>query len=889
VRVIGMSIKMKKSLSLITLILLQLTAVTVLFSSTYCERGRNIDLFTQKQPFSGRGPNQPSDSFQPQEEVILYALVTYNEAPIQNKLVAFQIEGPSPPMVGDPIRIILSSATNESGIASVSFRIPTPIVGEEGLVIGEWFAIATVDIAGVVVNDTLTFRVDYGVKITSVATLNFRLSPQTTFLRGESVVFSITAENTGLTSKNAFFTVDVVDASATSIIHVEFEQTLTPGQNILQTYACQIPTSSRTGDAVVYVNAFTAPPVQGGAPYGPGYSTTFQIVTRDVAISSISLSGNVVKAGETVKIGICVRNKGNYTESFPVKVFYNQTFLMEKYVGSLLPLKETCLDFLWNTTGVPEGNYMITGLAGPVEGEIDVEDNVLKVGPLTVLPPLPQIVHDVAITSLKAQPLQVQAGQPVNITLCVKNLGTEPENFNVTIYYDRFPLATLKVGFLAPGANATLSYIWDTSNVLEGNYTIKAVVPPLAGEVNVANNQLVDGKVWVRAPQIPVKKHDVAVTSLSVSRNQVFKGEDLTVYVNVANLGDYDEVFRLSVYANMSTVWSCLVDLKAGGSRLLSFTWRVNLDVGRYVVWARAENVSGEVNVENNVFVDGTLFVSSPPVYYLHDVAVTSIHPSSRIVYVGQKLNITVTVMNLGNATESFNLTLFYDSNVVGKISVHDLMPGAERSLTFEWDTFGVAEGNYTIKAYADPVMGEANLANNLLVDGKVAVLKPPPTVTHDVAVLWLGADKSEVNVGDVLTLKVVVANLGNVYERFNLTVSYDSRTISTFPVGALAPFETREIIIHWNTSGVKPGSYILSAAIPPVEGETNTADNVLVDGKVTLKPIFAVSLFILILPIIVGIAVFLVILLLLYFLRRRRKAAKPPASQFVLLGKLRV
>jgi len=67
--------------------------------------------------------------------------------------------------------------------------------------------------------------------------------------------------------------------------------------------------------------------------------------------------------------------------------------------------------------------------------------------------------------------------------------------------------------------------------------------------------------------------------------------------------------------------------------------------------------------------------------------------------------------------------------------------------------------------------MGETNLANNLLVDGKVALLKPPPTVTHDVAVLWLGADKSEVNVGDVLTLKVVVANHGNVYEKFNVTV----------------------------------------------------------------------------------------------------------------------
>jgi len=676
---------------------------------------------------------------------------------------------------------------------------------------------------------------------------------------------------------------------ATSIIHIEFEQTLTPGQNNFLTSACQIPANSKIGNAVVHVNVYTAPPAQGGTPYGPEYSTIFQIVTRDIAISSISLSSNIVRAGEIVKIAVCVKNEGNYTESFYVKIFYNQTFIMERYVDSLLPLKVICIEFLWSTANVPQGNYIITGVAGPVKGEIDIDDNILKVGPITILPPLPQIVHDVAILSLNAEPSHVQIGQPVNITLCVKNFGTEPESFNITVYYNNFPLTILRVGFLAPGANVTLLHVWDTSNVLEGNYTIRAVIPPLAGEENVANNQLVDGTVWVRAPYVPVKRHDVAVTSLNISKNQVFRGEDLTIYVKVANFGDYDETFRLTVYANMSSIWTCQVSLGANDSRLLSFTWRANLDVGQYVIWAKADFVDGEVNVENNVFVDDTLSVTTPPVYYFHDVAVTSLRPSKYIAYIGEKLNITVTVRNIGNATESFNLTLYYDSSVIGISRVHDLPQGVERSFNFEWDTSNVVEGNYTLKAYAEPVKDETNLDNNLLIgDKKVAILRPPPTVIHDVAVLWLSADRSEINVGEVLALKVVVANHGNVYEKFNVTVYYDSRIISTISIGPLAPYEIKEVTIYWNTSNVKPGSYTLSASIPPVEGETKIEDNVLTDGKVTLKPVFAISLFMLILPILIGLAAFLIIILI-YYLRKRRKPVKPPVPQYVLLGKPRL
>ncbi len=870
-----------------TFLLLLIIAPTILLvSNVYSGDGRKIDLYTQKQPFNGKGPNQPSDSFQPQEEVFLYALVTYNEAPIQNKLVAFQVDGPRPSDGTDPIRIILSSTTNESGIASVSFRIPTPIKGGEALVIGEWFAIATVDIAEVIVNDTLTFRVDYGVKILNVATLNSNLNTQTMFLRKESAIFKIMAENTGLTSKKVFFTVNVIDASATSIIHAEFEQILNPGQNNLQTAPCQIPENSKIGEAVVHVNALTAPANEGGTLYGPEATTTFKIVTRDIALTSIMFSSNIVRAGETVKITASVKNKGNYTESFYVSIFSNQTFLMKKYVDTLPPSKTAMVEFAWNTTGVQKGTYIITGVAGPVEGEIEVEDNVLTNGSITVLPPPPQAVHDVAITCLNATPLQVQAGQPVNITLCVRNLGTEPESFNVTLYYGGFPLTILRVDFLIPSGDVILSYVWNTSNVLEGNYTIKAVIPQLKGEENIANNELIDGVVWVRAPSPPIKKHDVAVTSLNISKSQVYSGESVNVNIYVVNVGDYNESFRLIVYANMSEVWSCLVeDLRPGHGKLLGFTWRVSLNVGRYVIWAKAEYVEGEVNVENNIFIDGILLVSSPPAYY-HDVAVIYVHPSSNIVYIGQRLNVTVIVKNFGNATESFNLTLYYDLNVIGRVLVQQLPPFAEKAVIFEWDTSVVSEGNYTLKAYAEPVEGEINVENNLYMDGEVT-LKSPAGVTRDVAVLWLGPDKTEVKVGEKLKVTVTVANLGSVPETFNLTIWYDSEKISEISITNLPPLQTKDLTVDWNTSNIKPGTYTLRASIPHIIGEANIDNNEFADGTVTVKEEIAYPSIILILQLLtILILICIIAIILSYYARKRKEAYKP---KVVILRRLHV
>lgn len=65
-------------------------------SIAYASSGRMIDLFTQKEPYSGRGINKSSDAFAPQSQVVLSALVTYNGEPVEYKPVSFEVTPPNP-------------------------------------------------------------------------------------------------------------------------------------------------------------------------------------------------------------------------------------------------------------------------------------------------------------------------------------------------------------------------------------------------------------------------------------------------------------------------------------------------------------------------------------------------------------------------------------------------------------------------------------------------------------------------------------------------------------------------------------------------------------------------------------------------------------------------
>jgi len=349
--------------------------------------GRVIDLFTQKAPFDGKGANQSSDAFEPQELVILYALVTYNGYPVALKLVAFQANGPSNTLAN--ITVAGSSTTNDSGIAEFSFRIAWPSENPETKVLGEWHVVATVSIADQMVVDTLTFQVAWILRITSIATLNASFEPQDRFLRQSPIVFDVVVENIARVAKVATIAIDVLDELQHPIIHIQKENLLFQhGQTHLNA-SSQIPRDAANGQATAWASAYTAPVEQGGILYSPPVSTVFEIfgLVRDVAVIGVAPSKAEVICGEPVQITVNVKNKGDETESFNVTLYYDNVVIDRKHVSNLTSGTETQLVFQWNTSDVNPGKYVIKAIADSVEGEINIQDNTFVDGTVAIICP----------------------------------------------------------------------------------------------------------------------------------------------------------------------------------------------------------------------------------------------------------------------------------------------------------------------------------------------------------------------------------------------------------------------------------------------------------------------------------------------------------------------
>ncbi len=153
--------------------------------------------------------------------------------------------------------------------------------------------------------------------------------------------------------------------------------------------------------------------------------------------------------------------------------------------------------------------------------------------------------------------------------------------------------------------------------------------------------------------------------------------------------------------------------------------WEWDLDNDGEFDDATGETVSAQWSTEGTYFVGLRVTDSVAGAYdekytvvvvsAIHDVAVESVTPSESVVTIGDEVTIDVVVSNLGDYAESFDVTVYYDSEVIGVQSVTDLDPSDTENLQFSWDTTGVPVGTYTVKACADIVPGEIIVDNNCL------------------------------------------------------------------------------------------------------------------------------------------------------------------------------
>ncbi|MEM4703555.1 MAG: M14 family zinc carboxypeptidase [Candidatus Bathyarchaeia archaeon] len=104
-----------------------------------------------------------------------------------------------------------------------------------------------------------------------------------------------------------------------------------------------------------------------------------------------------------------------------------------------------------------------------------------------------------------------------------------------------------------------------------------------------------------------------------------------------------------------------------------------------------------------------------------YDVAVANVSSMKTIVGQGYSANVTVTIENQGDLTESFNVTLFAGSNVV-QVKTVTLAGKSSTVVTFTWNTSAFSKGNYQLKAVADTVFAEKDTGDNSFDDGTVHV-----------------------------------------------------------------------------------------------------------------------------------------------------------------------
>jgi hypothetical protein len=225
--------------------------------------GPAIDVYTER---GGQMPGAPSDAFGPQEEVCVFAKVTYNDEPVEYKPVAFEIIDPN-----GASRDYRTAFTDEFGIASVCFRIPWQGTGAED-VFGTWTIVGTVSISEQTVTDTCAFKFGY---ILSFRSIIVEGSP---LYKGDSLSVSADIQNIAFSSKDAFLTIVLYDncgvpiGKETAYITVFADDGLTP------VFGITIPRWAFVGAGKVYVNLFTGPPVIGGVPYCPEGVGTFEIL-----------------------------------------------------------------------------------------------------------------------------------------------------------------------------------------------------------------------------------------------------------------------------------------------------------------------------------------------------------------------------------------------------------------------------------------------------------------------------------------------------------------------------------------------------------------------------------------------------------------------------------
>lgn len=200
------------------------------------------------------------------------------------------------------------------------------------------------------------------------------------------------------------------------------------------------------------------------------------------------------------------------------------------------------------------------------------------------------------------------------------------------------------------------------------------------------------------------------------------------------------------------------------------------------------------------------------------------------------------------------------EANPKGEIMIQCSLVGAVPMANWASGNGWLCSLNFTVQAQGSTLLNlfKTRLADHLEGDPPLPAFTYYPNndgffynvlpPIHDIRVTDVTVLNASVHLGEVAKINVTVLNEGTVTETSNLyvyadidpTVIGDEKTIGTTSrsLNGAGNSEARSFTyeVTWNTGGCSKASYTISAYVPAVPGEVNTADNTRIDGTVQVK-----------------------------------------------------
>jgi hypothetical protein len=300
-------------------------------------------------------------------------------------------------------------------------------------------------------------------------------------------------------------------------------------------------------------------------------------------------------------------------ETFSVILFANEAEIQTKTVTNIDLATTQTLDFAWNATGFPLGNYIITATASIVPGETQVWDNIYVDGTVSITEETLVYVYP-RITWTKPN-------QTFTIAIGVCNV-VDMLTCGVGLHFDSTVLT------------------WISGGVLQGSevVAIRSFQPPITGNAillritfqgkeegisslhldemdtglfdshyNIIPSTKVDGEAHVA-------EHGIMVTKATPYKSIVGQGYSVKINATVENRGFFTETFNVAIFANTTLVQIQTIHNLAGGNfTTINFTWgTTGFAIGNYNITVYATPVSGETGTTDNNMTGGWVLVTIP-------------------------------------------------------------------------------------------------------------------------------------------------------------------------------------------------------------------------------------------------------------------------------------